>query len=175
MLLDLFIILLLVIAFLVGFSKGFIKILIGFIGILVAIYVAINYSNYFVNFFIETFHLSVIFSKFFSFILIFITIFLIFKILIFILDSLLSKSELSLLNKLIGGIINVLKIFIVVSVILTFIYDINKKHELFDNKVFVNSFFSNIIISVGHKVMNFKTPDNIKKENTKKEVDNNII
>lgn len=160
-----------IIAFIIGFSKGLIRIIINFIAIIIALYVSLNYSKYFLNFFSETFNLSMILSKFVSFLLIFIAVILIFKIISFALDSLISETKISFANKVAGGIFNVLKLIIVWSVLLSFLYEINKKHKIFNNNIFAGSFFSNKMILLGEKIISLQK--NIKKEEKNEEIEKN--
>jgi len=167
---DFIIILLILLAFIYGYLKGIVKIFLSIIAILLSIYISIYYSKYFINFFIETFKFSEIFSRFISFILIFITVLLIFKIISFIIDSIISNTNLNNFNKVMGGIFNVFKLLLLISILITYTFEINKKHKLFNNKIFEESFLCKKLIFVGEKIINLDEKSKIDLKHRKEKI-----
>jgi len=126
---DIVILVLIVYAAVRGFMKGVIKELAGIVGILLGIWVSVAFSGFTANFLHTQFGVEGSLIKPSAFIITFIVALVLVKFLASLIDKLLSTIGLSILVKISGVIVAVLKMMLIVGTFLLVLLNINKKLE----------------------------------------------
>lgn len=118
---DIVIIIIFIIAFFVGFSKGLLRSLASLIGIVVGVYCAMFFSGFVGDYLIRWFDWSSETNTIVAFAVTFLLIMILFSILGRLLTKVADFAMLGILNKIFGGIFNVLKFAFLISVVFMFV------------------------------------------------------
>lgn len=137
---DIIILIILILAFISGFTKGFFAMLASLIAVLLGAYAAIHYSYIVEGYLHETIlKWSDQTFKIAAFVLVFLVVVLLVIFIGKILTKLADIAQLSLVNKIVGGIFSVLKWTLILSVFFAFFYKVNKFFPLVDKETLETS------------------------------------
>lgn len=115
---DVIVMLLLGLAFLIGFRNGFVKTIISLISWVIGIYIAVLYGENVAQYIHNKISLSPELIRIFAFVGVFLLVVLIFNLIAQLITKALSLIMMGMLNKILGGLFNVLKYAVVLSFII---------------------------------------------------------
>ncbi len=118
---DIVVGIILIIAFFIGFSKGLLRALASLVGIVVAVYCGMFFSGFVGDLLIRWFDWSADMTNIVAFAITFILVMILFSIVGRILTKVADFAMLGIINKLFGGIFNVLKYAFLLSVVFMFV------------------------------------------------------
>lgn len=105
----------LLIAFFLGFQKGFVRAVMSLVGLVLAVFIAVNFSQH-LNFIFERwFHLVLDLNRIIAFAITFTVVLVIFSLIGRIVTQALNLIMMGMLNKLLGGLFNMLSIAFLLS------------------------------------------------------------
>lgn len=115
---DLTIVLLLGMAFFIGFKNGFVKTVISLVSWIIGIYIAILYGENLTVYIHNRFNLSAELTRIVSFAAVFLLVVLAFNLIAQMITKALSLIMMGMLNRILGGVFNVIKYSVVLSFII---------------------------------------------------------
>ncbi len=134
---DIIIIALLIFAFIRGIFKGFVMGLSGFIGIISSIYIAKYFSAPVIRLAESLLGIDQKISSAVGFIIVFLAALLLFHFIAVLVDKLISLIALGWLNKLLGGVLFLLKYLFIISVFFNIFDAANKNLDIVSQKTYI--------------------------------------
>ena len=135
-----------------GFTKGFVKQLATLGALILGIYGGAKLSGWLGDFFHRKFDVAIKLSQVVSFVIIFIGVLILVHFLAKIIQSSMKAGGLGALDKILGVLFAMMKAFIIVGVILSFLNMINRKVVLVEQKDIDKSFLYNPIVKATEAV-----------------------